>query len=121
MAIRILNVLMGTWLFISAFAWAHTPLEAAFTMACGGLSVVFALATIYHGAFRYLNAGLAVALFVSTIALSAWRGGPTMWHNAVLAILLFVVALFDGRPETVHHGERSDEPVHRERELYGRT
>ena len=34
-----------------AFMWPHSPLEAAFTMACGGLSVVFALATIYYGGF----------------------------------------------------------------------
>jgi hypothetical protein len=112
MTIRIFNVLMGTWLFISAFMWPHSPLEAAFTMACGGLTVVFALATIYSGAFRYVNAGLAVLLFISTIVLTAgaWRG-PTMWHNAVVAIALFVIALFDGSPETVR----------RERELYGRT
>jgi hypothetical protein len=112
MAIRIFNVLLGTWLFISTFMWPHAPVEAAFTMACGGLSVVFALATIYHRGFRYVNAAVAVLLFISTIILSssAWRG-PTMWHNAVVAIGLFVIALFDGSPETVS----------RERELYGRT
>jgi hypothetical protein len=119
MTTRILNVLIGTWLFISAFAWTHSPLEAAFTMACGGLSVVFALATIYHGAFRYLNAGLAVLLFISTIVLSNWRG-PTMWHNAVIAIAMFVVALFDGTPESVYR-EHGPEAVHREGELYSRT
>ena len=74
MSLRILNVLIGTWLFVSAFMWPHSPLEAAFTMACGGLSVVFALATIYNGGFRYLNAGLAVVLFISSIVLSGWRG-----------------------------------------------
>ena len=110
MTIRIFNVLLGTWLFISAFVWPHSPAEAAFTMTCGVLSVVFALATIYHNGFRYLNAGLAVLLFVSTLVLTGWRG-PTMWHNAVIAIGLFVVALFGGNPETVRH----------ERELYGRT
>lgn len=110
MSIRIFNVLMGTWLFISAFMWPHSPLEAAFTMACGGLSVVFALATIYYGGFRYLNAGLAVVLFTSTVVLAGWRG-PTMWHNAIVAIALFVLALFDSSPEAVR----------RERELYGRT
>jgi len=110
MTTRIFNVLIGTWLFISGIAWPHAPTEALFTMACGGLSVVFALATIYHGNFRYVNAGLAVMLFVSAIVLSSWSG-RTMWHNAVLAIGLFAAALFDGHPE----------PVRRERELYGRT
>ena len=119
MTTRILNVLIGTWLFISAFAWTHSPLEAAFTMACGGLSVVFALATIYHGAFRYMNAGLAVLLFIATIVLSTWRG-PTMWHNAVIAIAMFVVALTDGSPESVYR-DHGPEAVHRERELYSKT
>ena len=49
-------------------------------------------------------------LFVSAIVLASWSG-PTMWHNAVVAIGLFAAALFDGHPE----------PVRRERELYGRT
>ncbi len=110
MTIRIFNVLLGTWLFISAFVWPHSPAESAFTMACGGLSVVFALATIYHSGFRYLNAGLAVLLFISTLVLTGWRG-PTMWHNGVVAIGLFVIALIGGSAETVP----------RERELYGRT
>jgi hypothetical protein len=119
MSTRIFNVLIGTWLFVSAFMWSHAPLEAAFTMACGGLSAVFALATIYYRGFRYLNAGLAVLLFASTLVLSAWQG-PTMWHNAVVAIALFVLALVDGTTESIHreHGARS---VHRERELYSRT
>jgi hypothetical protein len=119
MSTRIFNVLIGTWLFVSAFMWSHAPLEAAFTMACGGLSVVFALATIYNRGFRYLNAGLAVLLFISTIVLSAWHG-PTMWHNAVVAIAIFVLALFDGTTESVNR-EQGSESVHRERELYGRT
>jgi hypothetical protein len=110
MTTRIFNVLIGTWLFLSAFAWPHSPAEAALTMVVGGLSVVFALATIYHGAFRYVNAGLAVVLFVSALALSGWTG-PTMWHNAVAAIGIFVLALMDGSPA----------PAGRERELYGRT
>ena len=110
MTTRIFNVLIGTWLFISAFAWPHSPAEAAFTMACGGLTVVLALATIYHGAFRYLNAGLAVALFIATLVLSGWRG-PTGWHNAVIAIAIFVSALFDGSPESARRG----------REIYGRA
>lgn len=111
MALRIFNVLMGTWLFISAFMWPHSPGEAAFTMACGGLTVVFALATIYHNGFRYLNAGLAVLLFVSTLVLTGWRG-LTMWHNAVLAIGLFVLALFGGNAESA---------LREREELYGRT
>jgi hypothetical protein len=119
MSTRIINVLIGTWLFISAFMWAHAPLEAAFTMACGGLSVVFSLATIYYRSFRYLNAGLAVLLFSSTIVLSGWRG-PTTWHNAVIAIAIFVLALFDGTTESVHH-EHGSASVHRERELYSGT
>jgi len=118
MSLRILNVLIGTWLFVSAFMWPHSPLEAAFTMACGGLSVVFALATIYYRGFRYVNAGLSALLFVSTIVVSAWRG-PTMWHNAVIAIALFVLALFDGTSESLR--DHDAEVVQRQRELYGRT
>ena len=43
-----------------------------------------------------------------------------MWHNAIVAIALFVLALFDGSPVSVQR-RRGTESIHRERELYGRT
>ena len=56
-----------------------------------------------------MSAATAVVLFVASIASSS-RLDRTFWHNAVIAVAIFVAAVLD--PGTA--GAR------RERELYGR-
>jgi hypothetical protein len=94
MTLRIFNVLLGTWLFMSAFAWPHTPAQGMATMACALLTVLTALVSIYYPRVRYLTAMIAVALFVASLA-TASSMSQTFWHNAVIAIVIFLVALFD--------------------------
>jgi hypothetical protein len=94
MSARILNVLIGTWLFLSAFAWPHSPTQKVAALACGVLTMLSALASIFYPRVRYLTAVLAVVLFVSSLSTAA-RYDVTFWHNAVVAIGIFVVALFD--------------------------
>jgi hypothetical protein len=109
MTARIFNVLIGTWLFLSAFMWPHHSAQGFAALVCGALTVLFALLTIYLPSVRYLTAATAVVLFVASLG-SAMRLDRTFWHNAVIAIAIFVAALLD--PATVG--------LRRERELYGR-
>jgi hypothetical protein len=109
MTARILNVLLGTWLFLSSFAWPHTTVQRYAAMICGALTVVFSLFTIYNPGVRYMTAALAVVLFVETLTIGRPHSMP-FWHDAVISIAIFVAALMDkGRA-----GAR------REREVYGR-
>jgi hypothetical protein len=94
MSARIFNVLLGTWLFLSAFAWPHMPATKVATMVGGALTVVTALFSIYHPRVRYLTAVFAVLLFVGTLATLSARN-QTFWHNAVCAIAIFIAAMFD--------------------------
>ena len=94
MTARIFNTLLGTWLFLSAFAWQHTPAQGMVTMVCAALTVLTALVSIYHPRVRYLTAAIAVALFVASLA-TASSMSQTFWHNAVVAIAIFIAALFD--------------------------
>lgn len=109
MTARIFNVLLGTWLFLSAFAWPHDSAQGFIALVCGALTVFLSLLTIYLPNVRYLTAANAVILFIASIAASShWN--RTFWHNAVIAIAIFVAALLDRGTAGVRH----------ERELYGR-
>ncbi|HMF44081.1 MAG TPA: hypothetical protein VKQ32_25580 [Polyangia bacterium] len=109
MTARIFNVLIGAWLFLSAFAWPHTHGQKLAAMIVGALTVVLSLAASYIGGLRYLIAVMAVMLFVMAVTgTSHWN--VTLWHNAIVALAIFVAALLDRGPA----GTR------REREIYGR-
>jgi len=99
MPLRIFNVLVGTWLFLSAFAWPHSSIQGVTALVCGALTVLCALATIYAPRVRYLTALVALVLFVASVA-SASRLDRTVWHNGILAIAVFVAALVDRSPRT---------------------
>lgn len=92
MAPRTLNVLLGIWLFISAFAWSHSAAQQTNTWTLAVLCVVFAVLAMHLAQVRYLNTALAVWLFISAFAL-ATRSHGTLWNNALVAIAVFVVSL----------------------------
>jgi hypothetical protein len=89
---RTVNIILGIWLFISAFLWPHSYAQMNNTWIIGVLTVAFALIAMRVPEVRYLNAVLAVWLFISVWALPAISQG-TMWNNALVAIALFVVSM----------------------------
>jgi len=91
-AARTLNVLLGIWLFISAFVWSHAQAQMTNTWILGVLCVVFALIAMRVAQVRFLNTALAVWLFISAFALPGHSQG-TVWNNALVAIAIFVVSL----------------------------
>ncbi len=92
MAARTLNVLLGIWLFISAFVWPHTTAQMTNTWILGVICVVIALIAMRFDQVRYLNTALAVWLFISAFALSTQSRG-TVWNNALVAVAIFIVSL----------------------------
>jgi hypothetical protein len=107
---RIFNVLLGTWLFLSSFAWPHNSPAYVAALACGALTVVLSLAAFYVPGLRYLTAVVAVVLLVASLSTSASRWDRTFWHNSIVAVAIFVAALLDRGPAAARH----------ERELYGK-
>jgi hypothetical protein len=68
-AARVASIGLGAWLFLSAFAWPHTPVQM-------------------------VNAAL-VGLFITLTAMAAWTTGPPLrlrLFNAVLGLWLLVTA-----------------------------
>jgi heme A synthase len=111
MTARIFNVLIGVWLVVSAFAWPHSAAMTRYTVACGVLTAILAIAMLYFRPARYFNLVVAALLF-STSAMMSPRTDPTFWNNLIAAISIFVATLLGGAGRGA---------VHRERELYGRT
>jgi hypothetical protein len=108
---RIFNVLIGTWLFLSRFAWPHRPVLGAVTMIAGVLIVLSALGGIYSMRFRYVTAGTALVLFVASLA-SARVSDMTVWHNVVIAVVVFFVALVDhGTRAATDRGDQLSRPI----------
>jgi hypothetical protein len=94
---RIINVILGVWLFISAFVWPHTYSQMTNTWVCGVLCVIFALVAMAVPWVRYLNTLLAIWLFISAWALPSISAG-TIWNNVLVAIAIFIVSLVPSAP-----------------------
>lgn len=103
MSARILNVLMGTWLFLSAFMWPHQPVQGVATIACGVVIVLLSLGTIYVPTLRYGTAVAALALFVTSVVRSG-ISDRTVWHNTVVAVIVLIAALVDTRQRRLRDG-----------------
>jgi hypothetical protein len=97
MSPRPVTVLLGVWLFISAFVWPHSPFQMTNTWLCGLLCIVFAFLAFAIPAARYLTTALAVWLFVSAFALPSFGRG-TIWNNTLVAIALFAFSLTPSPP-----------------------
>lgn len=93
---RILNLILGVWLFISAFVWPHTQAQMTNTWILGVIAVAISLVAMYVNAqARYLNTVLSIWLFISVWALPRLNVG-TAWNNVIVAILMFVFSLIPG-------------------------
>lgn len=97
MSPRIFNVLMGIWLFISAFAWRHSPAEFWAALICGAVTIVLTLGTFYVPGLRYLVAVFALMLLVESVTAAA-SVRRTAWHDAIIAIAIFVAAMLSRGP-----------------------
>jgi hypothetical protein len=89
---RIVNIVLGIWLFVSAFIWRHTYAQMTNTWIVGVLCVAFAVLATRVAEVRYLIAALAVWLFVSVWALPT-MSMATQWNNALVALAMFAAAL----------------------------
>jgi hypothetical protein len=110
MTARIFNILIGVWLFVSAFVLPQGHGQVASTAICGALTTVFAALTSYDRRSRYLTA--AVGALVVVLALAAHPlGSAAFWHNGVMGISIAVAAWADQGPLSDLY----------ERDLFGRV
>ena len=89
---RVANVVLGIWLFLSAFLWPHSPGSKANTWIVGLIVMAVAALGSLAPASRWLNTAAAVWLFFSTFWLSH-VSRATVWNNAIVAVVVFLVSL----------------------------
>lgn len=89
---RTANLVLGIWLFISAFIWPHSGAEQTNTWILGILIVLASIAAMYAPPARYLNTVFGIYLFVSSWLMPHVNAG-TLWNNLIVAVLVFVVSL----------------------------
>jgi hypothetical protein len=88
----LIDVLVGIWLVVSAFAWPHPAALRTDTWVVGALVVLCSLLAGPLPLLRYLNAALAVWLVASTLALGHDHLG-TVSNNLIAAVLVFSVSV----------------------------
>jgi len=104
MFIRVVNALLGLWLFASAFLISNAPVQFINVLLVSLLVMMFGMASILgrHGA-RRVNAALGAWLFISALALPQTSTGQS-FHNIVMAVLLVITSLF---PHVHYQGSRT--------------
>ncbi|MHB8878479.1 MAG: SPW repeat domain-containing protein [Myxococcaceae bacterium] len=91
-AARVLAIILGAWLFLSAFLWPHSAAQYTNTWISGLLCVLFAVVSFARPGARYLNTALSIWLFISAFVLPQVSLAG-VWNNALVAIGIFVVSL----------------------------
>jgi hypothetical protein len=110
MTARITSILMGLWLFASAFILPQGRGQITTTAICGVLATLFAVLTSYDRRSRYLTE--AVGLLIVVLAFAAHPlGSATFWHNGVMGISIIAAAWADQGPLAELY----------ERDLFGRV
>lgn len=95
---RIASLILGAWLFVSAFLWPHGASQFTNTWLLGVLIVAFSLVAMAYSQARYLLTAAAIWLFISVWVLPTTMTG-TQWNNALVAVLVFLFSLVPGREE----------------------
>jgi hypothetical protein len=95
MPARTLSLILGLWLFVSAFAFHRTP--SAFTSAwvVGLASAFAAIAAMTRAPARYANTFLATWLVVSAFALPN-RSPASFWHDVTIGLVMLLLSLVPG-------------------------
>ncbi|MGE5180660.1 MAG: hypothetical protein ACM31C_01295 [Acidobacteriota bacterium] len=89
---RILDFLLGIWLFFSAFLWPHHLHELRNICILGALIAIIGAWAMFAHAIHYVNTLTAIWLFFSTLDMHH-ASAATEWNDLLVAILVFVLSL----------------------------
>jgi hypothetical protein len=92
---RVVNIVLGLWLFASAFVWPHTPAQMVNATLVGLFVALTGLAgggELFRSRLHLINAALGAWLVVS-IGAFPMRDRTTAINNAIVGVLVFLLAL----------------------------
>ncbi|HUJ63272.1 MAG TPA: hypothetical protein VLX92_32460 [Kofleriaceae bacterium] len=103
---RWVNLVLGVWLFISAFIWPHSLGEQTDTWILGLLIFCASIAAMFVPMIRFANTLFAIWLFFATVVIAHSQPG-TLWNNCIAAIIVFLMSLVPtGAAPTASGGHR---------------
>jgi hypothetical protein len=88
------NMVLGLWLFASAFAWDHSRVSRTNAWLVGLLIFGCSLAALRYSRARWANSALSAWLFTSTLFLIRPMHISTVWNNLLVAGGVFTLSLF---------------------------
>src|SRR5687767_4577060 len=97
---RLANVTLGLWLFLTAFLWPHTPGSHANTWVLGLVIASIAAVGRPTPIVRAISTVPAIWLLFSSFWIPDLTN-VTMWHNAIVAVLVLVLSLVPTRDRSM--------------------
>lgn len=95
---RYVNIIVGLWLFISAFVWRHSAAQFTNTWVMGIIVAAIAAIALAWPAIRYLNTLAGAWLIISAFALPAIASG-TRWNSFIAGVVVVVLSLTEAPAE----------------------
>jgi hypothetical protein len=93
MIARVLNVMLGVWLFVSAGLWLHDGWQFYNAWICGALMVTFGIAGLQGRAWgRLANIVLGFWLMASSLIVP-WQAWATPWNHLLVGVSVVILAL----------------------------
>jgi hypothetical protein len=89
---RIINIALGAWVFISAFAFNLAQSPKVDNVIVGAAIALVALWAIWNEGARYLNTALSVWLVLATVAVFKLTDAP-LWSNVITGVIVFALSL----------------------------
>jgi hypothetical protein len=98
---RYANVLLGTWLFVSAFVWPHSRDAAAASWIMGACIAMNAFASIWAPQARFFNTVIGVLSLGWHITAAADQS-VTLANGALVSGLVILLSLVPPRRRLAH-------------------
>ncbi len=95
--IQWLSLTLGSWLFVSRFAWGHSEPQFTNTWLVSVLYISLVVAAIGLPSVRYANVVVGLWLFVSAWVLPR-QADATLWNNVLVSLAMIAVALRNVQP-----------------------
>jgi hypothetical protein len=89
---HVVSLLLGAWVFVSAFLWHHLEPQRTNTWVVGALMTCIALLCMAIPKARYVNTLLSAWLFISAFSLPS-ETAATILCNALAGLAVFVISL----------------------------
>jgi len=102
---RWVNLALGAWLFISAFAWPHANASFTNTWIMGIVIGGFSLLAMASPAARWVNVAAGAWVFIAAFALPK-LSAATFWNNLIVGVAVAFFALVPNMRTTRHAAAR---------------